>query len=202
MKHLYLLLFCVCNFLLAQKQTSKKSTLFIPAKQVIQIDYPYYQGYDIQLWNKSKFDLGVSARDKETDSLRKGFGLSKGAKATLRVDKSQYVQLENRFLAPQEVDYLVYKGKTAKKQSGERTPQRGFYLVNNTVQSIPLRIPGVMNPNLSPFSKSGVDLPLGQKILLRVNGKDIEILTVTDTIARGERVDVAQLIDKALNSKN
>ena len=56
-----------------------------------------------------------------------------------------------------------------------------------------------MNPNLSPFSKSGVDLPLGQKILLKVAGKDLLLLTVTDTIPKGARINVADLIDRALN---
>ena len=58
-----------------------------------------------------------------------------------------------------------------------------------------------MNPNLSPFSKSGVDLPIGQKIYLKVGGKDLEIFEVTDTIAKGARVNVADLIDRALNSE-
>ena len=35
---------------------------------------------------------------------------------------------------------------------------------NGSLQSIPLVIPGVMNPNLSPQSKSGVTLDVGQKV--------------------------------------
>ena len=145
------------------------------------------------------FVVGVSAREHDTNSLRKGFGLSKGANATLNVPAEMYLQLENRFLAPLKVEYVVYKGKPGKRKAGPVTPQRGFYLVNSTAQSIPLKIPGIMNPNLSPFSKSGVDLPIGQKILLNVAGKDLLLLTVTDTIPKGARVNVADLIDRALN---
>ena len=173
--------------------------MVIPPKQVVQIDYPYYKGFVVKLWNKAKFDVGVSAREHDTDSLRKGFGLSKGANATLNVPAEMYLQLENRFLAPLKVEYVVYKGKPVKRKAGPATPQRGFYLVNSTAQSIPLKIPGIMNPNLSPFSKSGVDLPIGQKILLNVAGKDLLLLTVTDTIPKGARVNVADLIDRALN---
>ena len=39
-----------------------------------------------------------------------------------------------------------------------------FTLRNNSLKSIPLKIPGVMNPNLSPMSNSGVDLAEGQKV--------------------------------------
>ncbi len=199
MKKIVFLLCLSAFFARGQKQSLPKSTVVIPPKQVVQIDYPYYNGFVVKLWNKGKFDVGVSARDKATDSLRKGFGLAKGANATLTVNKGMRLQLENRFLAPLKVDYVVYKGKPAKKKAGPLKPQRAFYLVNTTAQSIPLRIPGVMNPNLSPFSKSGVDLPLGQKIILKAAGKDILLLTVTDTIPKGARIDVADLIDKALN---
>ena len=83
--------------------------------------------------------------------------------------------------------------------------------MSNSVDSIPsnlpgfvsaiARIPGVMNPNLTPFSRSGVDLPNGQKIYAKVNGKRFLILTVTDSIPHGARIDVARLIEKALNKE-
>lgn len=181
----------------AQKQ--ERNVLFLSPKQVVQLDYPNYKGFVVKIWNKSKFDVGVSARLDKNDSLQKGFGLSKGANATLAIEEEMYLQLDNRFLAPIKVEYIVFKGKPGKKKQGPPTPQRGFYLVNTTAQSIPLKIPGIMNPNLSPFSKSGVDLPMGQKILLNVKGKDLLLLTVTDTIPKGARINVADLIDKALN---
>lgn len=42
---------------------------------------------------------------------------------------------------------------------------------NGSLKSIPLHIPGVMNPNLSPLSDSGVDLEVGQKVFYFPNGK-------------------------------
>ncbi len=200
MKHILLLLVLFSTAMTAQGKW-EKSTLVIPPKQVVQIDYPYFKGFTVKLWNKSKFDLGVSARMHETDSLKKGFGLAKGANAILSVPSNMYLQLENRFLAPQKIEYIIYKTPKGKKKPGELTPQRGFYLVNTTNQSLPLRIPGVMNPNLSPYSKSGVDLAIGQKIYLNAKGKDLLILTVTDTISKGARINVADLIDRALNEE-
>lgn len=202
MKQIAFLLFVFPMILFAQKRELAKSTLVIPPKQVVVIDYPNYKGFRVKVWNKAKFELGVSARNKETDSLQKGFGLDKGVSASLSVEEDMYLQFENRFFAPLKVEYTIFKGKPAKKKIGALTPQRGFYLVNTTAQPIPLKIPGVMNPILSAFSKSGVDLPIGQKILLSVGGKDLLLFTVTDSIPNGARVNVADLIDRALNKKD
>jgi hypothetical protein len=186
---------------LAFGQKAERSQLILPPKQIVQINYPLYQGFNVKIWNKSKFDLGVSAREQKTDSLVKGFGLDSGSSAVLEVNKGLYLQFENRYLAPLKLEYTLQKGVEGKKKSTKPlTPQRAFYLENNTAQSIPLRIPGVMNPNLSPFSRSGVDLPNGQKIFLDLNGKRILLLTVTDSIPHGARIDVATLIEKALNN--
>ena len=187
---------------LAFGQKGERSQLILPPKQIVQINYPLYQGFNVKIWNKSKFDLGVSARERKTDSLVKGFGLDSGSSAVLEVNKGLYLQFENRYLASLKVEYTLQKGVEGKKKSTKPlTPQRSFYLENNTVQSIPLRIPGVMNPNLSPFSRSGVDLPNGQKIFLDLNGKRILLLTVTDSIPHGARIDVANLINNALNGQ-
>ena len=187
---------------LAFGQKGERPQLILPPKQIVQINYPLYQGFNGKIWNKSKFDLGVSAREQKTDSLVKGFGLDLGSSAVLEVNKGLYLQFENRYLASLKVEYTLQKGVEGKKKSTKPlTPQRAFYLENNTAQSIPLRIPGVMNPNLSPCSRSGVDLPNGQQIFLDLNGKRILLLTVTDSIPHGARIDVANLINKALNEQ-
>jgi len=51
-----------------------------------------------------------------------------------------------------------------------------------------------MNPNLSPFSNSGVDLKIGQKILFKEGGKKYVLLVVDETIAQGDEINVAQLL--------
>jgi hypothetical protein len=42
---------------------------------------------------------------------------------------------------------------------------------NGSLKSIPLNIPGVMNPNLFPLSNSGIELEPGQKVFYFPNGK-------------------------------
>jgi hypothetical protein len=68
-----------------------------------------------------------------------------------------------------------------------------FTLRNNTPFNIPLNIPGVMNPNLSPMSNSGVDLAVGQKIFFFVKKKKYLLLEVTEAL-KDKKLDVGDLI--------
>ena len=68
-----------------------------------------------------------------------------------------------------------------------------FTLRNSSTKSIYLKIPGVMNPNLSPMSNSGVDLAVGQKIYFFVKKKKYILLEVTEEYA-GKKVAVDKLI--------
>ncbi|MCE2495413.1 MAG: hypothetical protein J4F31_02360 [Flavobacteriales bacterium] len=52
---------------------------------------------------------------------------------------------------------------TTATQSDGKSETVTLTLRNKTATSIPLHIPGVMNPNLSPFSHSGVEVAVGQK---------------------------------------
>lgn len=71
-----------------------------------------------------------------------------------------------------------------------------FTLENTTSKSIPLIIPNVMNPNLSPYSESGVKLQIGQKILFRQNGKKHVLLIVDKTIKDNSILNIAELLAK------
>lgn len=78
----------------------------------------------------------------------------------------------------------------AVKASKERIT---FTLRNNSLKSIPLIIPGVMQPNLSPFSNSGVNLKVGQKILFKYRGKRRLLLKVTPELD-GDTLNIPKLI--------
>jgi predicted cation transporter len=68
-----------------------------------------------------------------------------------------------------------------------------FTLRNQTLKSIPLKIPGVMNPNLSPMSNSGVSLKVGQKIYFFNKRKKYLLLEVSKEEA-GQTIIVNELI--------
>ena len=198
MKKILFLIFL--NFLFVFGQKPELSELVIPPKQIVRVDYPLFKTFKIKIYNKSKFFLGISLLSREKDSLFESFNLEKGNFRSLMVRDDQYLQFENRYLASLKVTFTLENGNQRPNKSAKNlTPQRAFYLENNTSQKIPLQIPGVMNPNLNPFSRSGVDLKNGQKIYLSLSNKKVLILTVTDTIAHGSRIDVASLINNALN---
>jgi hypothetical protein len=68
-----------------------------------------------------------------------------------------------------------------------------FVLQNKSMKAIPLIIPGVMNPNLSPLSQSNVDLAVGQQIFFMKDGKKVLLLEVTEDL-QGQKVNVAKLL--------
>ncbi len=78
---------------------------------------------------------------------------------------------------------------------------------NGSFTSIPLIIPGVMNPNLSPKSNSGLSLDVGQVVYFFPNGKKgkQEILfTVSSSWKRDTILQIDEIIKvrkKALKIK-
>lgn len=73
-----------------------------------------------------------------------------------------------------------------------------FTFHNGSLQSIPLVIPSVMNPNLSPLSNSGITLDIVQVVYYFPNGKKEKkevLFVVTDTFKDGEVLEIDQLIN-------
>jgi len=68
-----------------------------------------------------------------------------------------------------------------------------FTLKNTSLVSIPLEIPGVMNPNLNPLSTSGVTLDIGQKVFFKYKKKRFLLLEVNSDL-KGQTLDVPMLI--------
>lgn len=69
-----------------------------------------------------------------------------------------------------------------------------FSLMNKGLKSIPLHIPEVMNPNLSPYSRSGVTLPVGKKVYwYPKKGKKAELFTVSPEM-RNQHLSVDSMI--------
>ena len=84
--------------------------------------------------------------------------------------------------------------KAAKEVADKDEEYIGFTLRNETLRSIPLIIPGVMNPNLSPQSNSGVRLKIGQKIKYKKGGRAHLLLVVDDSIKEGDVLFVGERI--------
>ncbi|MFT4737569.1 MAG: hypothetical protein ACI8QD_001852 [Cyclobacteriaceae bacterium] len=67
-------------------------------------------------------------------------------------------------------------------------------LINTRLKSIYLEIPGVMNPNLSPLSLSGVNLAVGQEIYTIYQKKRIQLLSIDTTYYANQEVNIHELI--------
>ncbi len=68
---------------------------------------------------------------------------------------------------------------------------------NGSLKSIPLQIPGVMNPNLSPLSDSGVTLEVGQKVFYFPNvkkGKKELLIEVDVTFKKDTILQIHEMI--------
>ena len=70
-----------------------------------------------------------------------------------------------------------------------------FTLRNASLKSIPLEIPGYMNPNLSPMSNSGVTLNPGQDVYFKEGKKRYLLLEVSADL-QGDTLVVNELIEK------
>ena len=69
---------------------------------------------------------------------------------------------------------------------------------NGSFKSIPLSIPGVMNPNLSPKSNSSISLDVGQKVYFFPNGKkkNRELLFIVDATWKKDTIlQIDKIID-------
>ena len=92
-----LVIVCFLAFSAAFGQKEARSLLVIPPKQVVQINYPLYKGFNVKIWNESKFVVGVSARDQVTDSLSKALGLKKEVPLCWRLMKGYFCNLKIDF---------------------------------------------------------------------------------------------------------
>ncbi|MEO1448655.1 MAG: hypothetical protein AAFV07_03960 [Bacteroidota bacterium] len=186
----YVILLAVASLLCACSATS--SVVYVPANQSLEVDLPNYPMYEATLKNTSLTGLGVGVLNKCNDEFIRGFGLGTKGKVEVMVDQEAKLVFKNESnkgikirMRHREVDPSVME-----RPDG----MISFTLANNSAKSIPLLIPSVMNPNLSPFSKSGVDLKIGQEILFRENGKRHVLLVVNNEIDEGEVIDVGKLL--------
>lgn len=172
--------------------SANKSTVIIPPNQYVEIDYPEYDAFRATLNNKGKGDLDVAVFSKKYNRQVKGFGLGRMGTERILVEAENKLVLKNTCNSPMAIKLEIQEANRIKEaQNGSSV---NFTLRNTSAKSIPLLIPSVMNPNLSPFSRSGVNLAYGQEILFKERGKKYNLLTVDASIQNGDEIDVAKLL--------
>ena len=185
------------SILLLAACATNSTLVKIPANQSIEVattDYP-----KVIIKNKSLRQIAVKVVDNKSQAFISGFGLGGKGKANVPIAINGQLVLQNNSNKPSKAR-VVFKESTPDRKTVNTTIPANtkkyitFTLANKTAKSIPLIIPNVMNPNLSPFSKSGVDLKIGQEILFRAKGKKYVLLTVDNSIADGAILNVANLL--------
>jgi len=183
--------------LLSLSSCSQSYTLFVPPNDVLDLRYES-ELTDVRLRNKSLQSIEVKIKDNTTKESTGGFGMGAAAKVNVEMSENQYLHFINNSSkkVPLKVSFMekeVVKTASTKKYIN-------FTLSNTSAKSIPLIIPNVMNPNLSPFSDSGVGLAVGQEVFFKQNGKRRLLLKVDDTIKEGDKIDVVKLLQSRQKS--
>ena len=182
--YLYSLLFSLGS--LAQ------TNLTISPNQTLQLNYPAIEDLAIEVKNLSNQPLDIATIQTVSGEQLSGFGLAPRGSATVAVPSLGLLQISNNNASKAEIAINPIS-LPAPKEYPEDT-YINFTLRNETPQSIPLIIPGVMNPNLSPFSNSGVRLKIGQQINFRQGLKTYTLLTVSDSIEEGASLEIGTLL--------
>ena len=174
---------------------SAKEKVELPGRKSVELTYEEFGEYDVKLMNRSGKEVNVSVLDARTGKQVSGFGLGTMGNAVLHVAPGNILKLKNTSSKDISItlDFVERKPK-AETISNEETVN--FTLHNSSLKSIPLIIPGVMKPNLSPMSNSGVSLKMGQKIYYKKGLNKILILTVDEDLENGAKIDVVKRIKK------
>lgn len=169
--------------------------LKLDAGQEIHLDNPGYDYYAVEIKNNGFQEIAVAVKSKSNQDQIKGFGLSGMGKEIVGVEKENFLSIRNTGDKSLKVA-LTFTEQDRPQRSSSRLVS--FQLKNGSDKSIPLLIPSVMNPNLSPNSLSGVDLKMGQEILFRRNGKKHLLLKVDENIKDGDVIEVSELLQKRI----
>lgn len=200
-------LLIICSiFILLSSCLSNKDLVVVPANSQYEINPTDINEFNATLSKRSAAEVDVKVLSRETEEQVKGFGLGRYGSATIFVEEENKLVLKNHSNKDVKVYTSIDKVKAKRAPEPPNAPSApnapatpeakyiDFTLLNTGGKSIPLIIPTVMNPNLSPFSSSGVSLKIGQEILFKYKGKKRVLLTVTDDIKDGDELDVTKLL--------
>ena len=192
-------LFFLCG-LIAFSQNKKKnlSSIYIPSKQELILDYPAYKGFIIDIWNNGKFNLIFSQVLKENDSINGTKILKEGSFNSFLIDKAEFIKIKNELIAPGRISYKIRKGAKPKTNNFNKN-SKSFFLVNKTIQNIKVYIPGVKNPIIDSNTRLFLNLKIGQGIYLRFGSEMRELIKINDSIQNNSQINLADLIDNAIN---
>ncbi|WP_350289360.1 hypothetical protein [uncultured Croceitalea sp.] len=173
---------------------AQKSNIEIASGTSVALDYPNYTVCELQLKNNTGAQLDIEVQNKKTGEFVRGFGLGPLGKVEVMVEKGNKIIFTNNSTKMGKLAVKMLNTDVKLKPRSINEERVSFTLLNPSNKAIPLIIPNVMKPNLSPNSSSGVDLKIGQELLFRSGLKKYVLLTVDDTIKEGQELDVYALL--------
>ena len=179
-------------FLLFSLSSLGQTNLTIAPNQSLQLNYPTIEDLAIEIKNLSNQPLDIATIQTVSGEQLSGFGLAPKGRATIAVPSLALLQISNN--SPVKAEIAINPISLPAPKENPEDLYISFSLRNETAQSIPLIIPGVMNPNLSPFSNSGVSLKIGQQINFRQGLKTYTLLTVSPDIEEGAVLEIGALL--------
>ena len=192
-------LFFICGLMaFSQSKKTNISSIHIPAKQELVINYPSYKGFIIDIWNRGKFNLVFSKVFKENDSIIRTKTLKEGSFNSFFIDKFEFMKIKNQLLVPGKISYKIRKGSKPKSNNFNKN-SKSFFLVNTTIQNIKVYIPGVKNPTINSNTRLFLNLKIGQSIFFRFGNDMIELIKINDSIQNNSQINLADLVDNAIN---
>lgn len=163
---------------------------------------PAPQGTDVALeatLTNLRKDIDVKVWSASGEPLR-GFGLGRRGVATVYVGPGERLLVSTDEGRDGKVRVAYALAPPPQAAEGKTI---AFVLSNPSLSSIPLEIPGVMNPNLSPKSESGVALQPGQPIYWTPRkGARTLIYRVPENLMPGTMLDVSDLLEEAKTTKS
>ena len=185
----------ILGVLVASFQLTAKEKIEISARKVVELTFEEFAKFDVKLSNRSGKQINVSVINPATEKQVSGFGLGPMGNAVLYVAEGNILRLKNT--SSKDISLMVsFVEREPAKPIEPGLEMIQFTLHNSSLKSIPLVIPNVMNPNLSPLSNSGVSLERGQKIYLKRGLTKVLLFTVDKGIEQGDKIDIAKLVAK------
>jgi len=192
LKKIFKITFVAIISLVFTSSYGQKKVINVPPNKSVELDFKEFTSYEAKVANKSKVDLEIKVVDKESLKQVSGFGLGKKKTEEVMLKNSSKLVIKN---VGDDIATVVVKTKAIEIMKIDTNPSYvSFTLRNNSPKSIPLIIPNVMNPNLSPFSNSGVDLKIGQEIIFKNKGRKYVLLTISSDIKDGDVIMVNELL--------
>lgn len=201
--------------------SAQKMNISIKGNDQFRADDVKFENYNATLRSKVGSNVDVAVVSVKTGEQVSGFGL--GRKATIFVGEGNILVLKNNSDRQTKISAEIVEvvkesqeplppappappspaapspsvnaeSPTTPTPPKMETKYINFTLENKSLKSIPLIIPTVMNPNLSPISKSGVRLRVGQEILFKFKGKKRVLLIVSEEIKDGDIIEVSEIL--------